>query len=257
MEVHHHTHHPKKWKEYISEFLMLFLAVFAGFMAESYLEYRTDRHKEHDYLVSMISDLKIDSADISVKEKNMKEVGIYGDKLSDIIYNINTIENNADSLYLFSENIFDTEVILQYADGTIDQLKNAGGYRLIKNEKIVEKIKSYIKNQNRIKEQQIGVNVTYQDLTRERNGLMYARMFEYDGSALEGKFKITLLKDKLNQIKSKSGSSFLSKNPTEFIKFSNTAFMYAGQIFIYRAMAIDQKEKATELIKLIQEEINH
>jgi hypothetical protein len=33
MEVHHHSHHPKKWKEYISEFLMLFLAVFSGFMA--------------------------------------------------------------------------------------------------------------------------------------------------------------------------------------------------------------------------------
>ncbi|MEY3739101.1 MAG: hypothetical protein RL544_1879 [Bacteroidota bacterium] len=27
MEVHHHSHHPKKWKEYVTEFLMLFLAV--------------------------------------------------------------------------------------------------------------------------------------------------------------------------------------------------------------------------------------
>ena len=74
MEVHHHSHKPKNWKEYISEFLMLFFAVFAGFLAESYLEYRTDRHKEHDYLVSMISDLKIDTADISRKQVNMQEV---------------------------------------------------------------------------------------------------------------------------------------------------------------------------------------
>ena len=32
MEVHHHSHHPKKWKEYVTEFLMLFLAVSMGFV---------------------------------------------------------------------------------------------------------------------------------------------------------------------------------------------------------------------------------
>lgn len=64
MEVHHHSHHPKNWKEYLSEFFMLFLAVFAGFLAESYLDYRTERHKERDYLVSLVSDLKIYAADI-------------------------------------------------------------------------------------------------------------------------------------------------------------------------------------------------
>jgi len=37
MEV-HHSHHPthrKKWSEYIIEFVMLFLAVFFGFIAEN------------------------------------------------------------------------------------------------------------------------------------------------------------------------------------------------------------------------------
>ena len=34
MEVHHHphVHHSKKWKDYLFEFLMLFLAVTAGFL---------------------------------------------------------------------------------------------------------------------------------------------------------------------------------------------------------------------------------
>ncbi len=42
MEVHHHTHpaHGKKtWKAYFWEFLMLFLAVFCGFLAEYQLEH--------------------------------------------------------------------------------------------------------------------------------------------------------------------------------------------------------------------------
>jgi len=39
MEVHAHTHIPtsreKKWTHYFWEFLMLFLAVFCGFLAET------------------------------------------------------------------------------------------------------------------------------------------------------------------------------------------------------------------------------
>src|SRR5687768_14267296 len=36
MEVHHHghVHEKKKWKEYVFQFFMLFLAVFCGFLAE-------------------------------------------------------------------------------------------------------------------------------------------------------------------------------------------------------------------------------
>ena len=41
MEVHHHPHkhHSKKWKDYLYEFLMLFLAVTAGFFVENRREY--------------------------------------------------------------------------------------------------------------------------------------------------------------------------------------------------------------------------
>lgn len=42
MEVHHHTHHEhgkRNWKSYFWEFLMLFLAVFCGFLAEYQLEH--------------------------------------------------------------------------------------------------------------------------------------------------------------------------------------------------------------------------
>ena len=41
MEVHHsHKNHGKKnWKEHITEFFMLFLAVSLGFLAENYREH--------------------------------------------------------------------------------------------------------------------------------------------------------------------------------------------------------------------------
>ena len=255
MEVHHHTHHPKKWKEYISEFFMLFMAVFAGFMAESYLEYRAERHKEHDYLVSLISDLKIDSADISIKEKNMNDAVNWGSKVSELVYKDNWMETYSDSIYIWTENMFATEIVLQYADGTIDQLKNAGGFRLIKNNNVSEKIKDYIKGQSRIKGQEEGVLHTFENLLAIKNNLLYAKVFSYEGDVLNGRSNITLLNEKLNLIESKTGSKFLSDNHSEFVKLSNTAMIYAGQLYVYRAMAISQKEKATELIKLIQEEI--
>jgi hypothetical protein len=45
MEVHAHSHsHGKKsWRSYFWEFLMLFLAVFCGFLAEYQLEHKIEK----------------------------------------------------------------------------------------------------------------------------------------------------------------------------------------------------------------------
>jgi len=44
MEVHHHGHtERKKWTHYFWEFLMLFLAVFCGFLAEYQLEHKIEK----------------------------------------------------------------------------------------------------------------------------------------------------------------------------------------------------------------------
>ncbi len=59
MEVHAHTHTPrKKWTHYFWEFLMLFLAVFCGFLAEYQLEHKIEKERERDYIKSLIADLK-------------------------------------------------------------------------------------------------------------------------------------------------------------------------------------------------------
>jgi len=66
MEVHHphHPTHKKKWSEYILEFLMLFLAVFLGFLAENTREHIAERKKEK-YLIRMLKqDLIKDTANL-------------------------------------------------------------------------------------------------------------------------------------------------------------------------------------------------
>jgi hypothetical protein len=63
MEVHSHTHtERKKWTHYLWEFLMLFLAVFCGFVAENEREHLVENRKEKKYILSMMEDLKKDSA---------------------------------------------------------------------------------------------------------------------------------------------------------------------------------------------------
>lgn len=61
MEVHAHSHTPrKKWTHYLWELLMLFLAVFCGFLAEYKLETIIEKHRETDYINGFVNNLKSD-----------------------------------------------------------------------------------------------------------------------------------------------------------------------------------------------------
>jgi hypothetical protein len=59
MEVHHHSHTSgKKWTNYLWEFVMLFLAVFCGFLAEYQLEHKIEKERAEKYLQSMLLDVR-------------------------------------------------------------------------------------------------------------------------------------------------------------------------------------------------------
>src|SRR3954449_7195879 len=63
MEVHKHPHHvthKKKWGEYLLEFLMLFLAVFLGFVAENIREHQVEKERELEFIKSLTIDLEDD-----------------------------------------------------------------------------------------------------------------------------------------------------------------------------------------------------
>ena len=110
MEVHKHPHHvthKKKWNEYLLEFLMLFLAVFLGFVAENWREHSVENNREKQFIKSLENDIKADTARI----KN--------------IINLRTIrERRLDSLTLLlnnDSNVVHTNIIYFYA-GTASRL---------------------------------------------------------------------------------------------------------------------------------------
>jgi hypothetical protein len=67
MEVHHHSggHHDEKhFKDYFLEFLMIFLAVTMGFLAENVREYITDKNHVEELAGQLKEDLMNDTANI-------------------------------------------------------------------------------------------------------------------------------------------------------------------------------------------------
>lgn len=63
MELHHntHVHEKKKWKEYLFEIFMMFLSVFAGFLAENLREHYIEQQRTKEYALSLADDLKKDN----------------------------------------------------------------------------------------------------------------------------------------------------------------------------------------------------
>jgi len=65
MEVHHHSHTArKKWTHFLWEFLMLFLAVFCGFLAENQREHYVEHQREKQFMKSLTEDLERDTLEL-------------------------------------------------------------------------------------------------------------------------------------------------------------------------------------------------
>ncbi|MDQ6756182.1 MAG: hypothetical protein M3004_04520 [Bacteroidota bacterium] len=143
MEVHNHPNHvthKKKWGEYLLEFLMLFLAVFLGFVAENIRENIVEQHREKEYIKSMIQDLKTDTTNLG----NLIIVYDARIRIQDsLMLSFDSINNG--QYRLFMRNIKSITGFPDFinADATVQQLKNSGGFRLIKNKSAVDSIMAY------------------------------------------------------------------------------------------------------------------
>ncbi len=148
MEVHHHAHNPaephhkKNWKSYFWEFLMLFLAVFFGFLAEYQLEHVVEHNREKQYIESMVHDIMEDTAKmrIAIIRNTLKTAGI--DSLINNILTTPYTDSSLNKMYQLTNFIHYRAEVL-FTKRTITQLKNSGGLRLIRNVAASDSIVSY------------------------------------------------------------------------------------------------------------------
>ena len=142
MEVHAHTHTArKKWTHYFWEFLMLFLAVFCGFLAEYQLEHKIEKDREKQYMITMIEDLRSDSATF---ELNIRQRTSRIKMMDSLIFLINSPERDlkGNDIYFFARSVSPPTNIFPN-DRTIQQLKSSGNLRLIRNKDISNEIMAY------------------------------------------------------------------------------------------------------------------
>ena len=132
MEVHHphHPTHKKKWAEYLLEFLMLFLAVFLGFIAENIREHSVEKERAKQYIHSFYKDLLNDTAEYAllINEYDMRVKALASRK--ECYQKLKLANNNECLLDLINLSRGYTDLIT--SDQTLQQLKNSGNFRLLR-----------------------------------------------------------------------------------------------------------------------------
>ena len=126
MEVHHHPEVEKKGlKEYLLEGLMIFLAVFMGFIAENIREDYTEHKKAQEYAVTMASDLTSDTAKLKDYLGYYKFAKMNTDTVNKLIAGSDIRKITTGKLYFYGlwgggQRIFKSD------DATFQQMKSTG-----------------------------------------------------------------------------------------------------------------------------------
>ena len=152
MEVHHHPHvpnHPKPWKEYLIEGLMIFVAVTLGYGAENIREHYINKHKGIISVQNLYKDLKDDSLNyqLSIKNRNFQ------DSCFEVISNLvdeDKIKNEIPTVYAAHANI-SLRMLPIMNTMALDQIKNSSALNYIEDDELKEMIQSYSSDANGLK----------------------------------------------------------------------------------------------------------
>ena len=144
METHpYHLHHApgKKIWHYFFEFLMLFLAVFCGFIAENWREQLREHRREKEFIRSIVEDIKSDTLQSNKTILQLKRIRSGIDSVLILLSSPEIFDKSNDAYRLWTKNL-GLEVFVSN-DRTIQQLKNSGELRLIRNKAVSDRIMKY------------------------------------------------------------------------------------------------------------------
>jgi len=246
MEVHSHSHTEslpagkagKKFKHYLWEFLMLFLAVFCGFLAENLREHFVENQRARQYIRSFVEDLQTDTTNFTILIGQYKEKTTVLDKLFDC-YDTVTGNYKSNACLFGMINSSDGFPDLVYSDRTIQQLKNAGGLRLL-NKADADSITAY---DNELRSFQKAETTTMQETQTLLRNMDY-EVFNF-------KFSRQLWKDSLSRNVNLDVYPPLvpSNNVPLLNKYFNVLLAYTRQIHDQIYGILKLKEKASSLIE--------
>ena len=172
MEVHHHSHTSrKKWSHYFWEFLMLFLAVFCGFLAENQREHFVEAHRAKEYAKSLLSDMRLDTGEL---RRGVSVTNLTISAVDSIVSNAKQLTNNNTvpaAVYYYSRFI-SYSFRIDWSRSTIDQLIQSGNLRYFRDKNLVSLINTYYYFQGLIAAQNL-IDAGHRDKTMElRNSIL-------------------------------------------------------------------------------------
>ena len=143
MEVHSHTHTPrKKWTHYFWEFLMLFLAVFCGFLAENQREHYIESLRAKEYARSLLTDMKEDTTEIGAGiRQNIFMISTFDSCIS--IGKKNIDKTTVPGKFYYYSRFTTNGYQIDWNQSTLTQLVQSGNLRYLKNKDMVNKINKY------------------------------------------------------------------------------------------------------------------
>jgi hypothetical protein len=238
MEVHHHghVHHKNKWKEYIFQFFMLFLAVFCGFLAEYELEHRIEKERAEEYAASLVTDLEKDIASIKAQIEFREKIYRNADSLMGILRD-GTFTKNTDQC---ARNIVGIGRLnrLRAFKGTIDQLKASGSLRYFKNKQLTTSLINYY---NRLNEVDTRIQYIFDYLAKNLNPFTISH---YDSRYDDSRFRST-----------RNVAPFRNMGEEEQIQLYNiSSSLYGNNFQLANTVLPNAMKEAEQLIELIKHE---
>jgi hypothetical protein len=240
MEVHAHTHTPrKKWTHYFWEFLMLFLAVFCGFLAEYQLEHKIERDKEKVYVQNLLEDLKADTAIYNDYTKNNK---ILFNSIDTLIVLIKRPERKQ----LIAKLAFTARMILpKYkalytTDRTYEEMKSSGALRLIRNKQVAKSVSLYYYSVIDLKKYNDAAFTWGSDFGKEM------------GKVFDAELLLKIIKEKKEQ--PAVSSDLLTEDRTVLNELATTAQYLYGAFLLAEKIGNERNIAAQKLIELIKNE---
>lgn len=249
MEVHHphpKLHGFKNWRVYVWEFLMLFLAVFCGFLAEFQLELSIERHREKEFIKSMIADAETDTSRFQ-RAINLNIIRILKlDTLARKCFEYNkSIKNDQEIFKSFIE-CSRHPYFVSPAERTLSQLKNSGGMRLIKKENASNAIALYDEFSKKLLNQQSYYEQYLNKLLEQSMDIFNYRYFSKD--PLE--FSLIVDQD------FKSNAKLLTGDKDKIFQFANRLILHKAILIFYVKRLKEGNRHAGRLIHELKKEYN-
>lgn len=243
MEVPHHAHtERKKWTHYLWEFLMLFFAVTLGFFVENQREHYVEHQREKQFMGSLKEDLQTDLINL---DQQIEEQYFRNQLYDSLIYLLNhpSVKEHTGQIYYIARKTTRTDGF-PVTDRTINQMRNAGTFRLVRSQEVAKAILDYYKGVEIIKFLEGIDDHETQEFRKQVVELFDIRVFQQ------------MIDDHDNVTRPQGNPELQTYDQKELMKLSGWVHFIKTSRYSIMLGKKDLKGKAEKLITLLNKEYN-